>query len=325
MEENKNNQIADTSPAADPAAVKNDYLFPASIIISAIIIAGAWIYTTGRNALIASGSSETFSDASEKTLSPSGIVLPIRWGDLGIQLTKAGVIDKAQFLSLYASRGGLSKNERRMLESANNESITLTQENAGILLNLFWALGLGNKNQILEKGEMSDPKYNGVGRFASTGGWTIAQGSAMDHFSRHPFIVLTLEQQALVEKVSKNIYRPCCDNSTHFPDCNHGMAMLGLLELMASQNIGEGDMYKIALQMNTYWFPENYVNISQYLATQGIEWSKADPKEILGMKYSSGSGYRAILSRVPVPAQNSGGTGCAVAAPTPKSSGGCGI
>ena len=30
-------------------------------------------------------------------------------------------------------------------------------------------------------------------------------------------------------KIAKGIYRPCCNNSTYFPDCNHGMAMLGLL------------------------------------------------------------------------------------------------
>ena len=59
----------------------------------------------------------------------------------------------------------------------------------------------------------------------------------MNHYSMHRFIVLTPEQQALVEKVSKGIYRPCCGNSVYFPDCNHGMAMLGLLELMASQGV----------------------------------------------------------------------------------------
>ena len=39
----------------------------------------------------------------------------------------------------------------------------------------------------------------------------------------------------IVEEIAGNIYRPCCGNSTAFPDCNHGMAMLGLIELMVSQ------------------------------------------------------------------------------------------
>ena len=103
---------------------------------------------------------------------------------------------------------------------------------------------------------MTDPKYGGAGNFASTGGWTLAQGDVMNHYSMHSFITLTPEQQVLVEKISKEIFRPCCNNSTYFPDCNHGMAMLGLLELMASQGTSEAEMYKIAKEVNSYWFPE---------------------------------------------------------------------
>ena len=87
----------------------------------------------------------------------------------------------------------------------------------------------------------------------------------MDHYNRHIFFKLTPEQQALVDKVSRGIYRPCCNNSTHFPDCNHGMAMLGFLELMASQGVSEQDMWKAALAVNSYWFPDTYINIATYI------------------------------------------------------------
>jgi hypothetical protein len=40
-------------------------------------------------------------------------------------------------------------------------------------------------------------------------------------------------QQKRLEEVTIGVFRPCCDNPHAFPDCNHGMAMLGLLELMA--------------------------------------------------------------------------------------------
>src|SRR3989344_7376730 len=106
---------------------------------------------------------------------------------------------------------------------------------------------------------MTNPEYGGAGNFASTGGWTLAKGDAMDHYSAHPFIMLSREHQELVERVSKGIYRPCCNNSTHFPDCNHCMAMLGLLELMASQGVSEEDMWKAALAVNSYWFPDTYL------------------------------------------------------------------
>ena len=68
----------------------------------------------------------------------------------------------------------------------------------------------------------------------------MAKGDAMEHYSKHALIALTAEEQDLVNRVSLNIYRPCCNNPTYFPDCNHGMAMLGLLELMAAQGLVNG-------------------------------------------------------------------------------------
>ena len=159
---------------------------------------------------------------------------------------------------------------------------------------------------------MTDPAYGGAGNFASTGGWTIAQGSAMDHYSKHKFFNLTSDQQALVDKISRGIYRPCCGNSTHFPDCNHGMAMLGLLELMASQGASEQDIWKAALAVNSYWFPDTYMTIAAYMKSKGIEWKDANPQEILGAGYSSGQGYAKIASQVVAPSSSQSGGGCGV-------------
>ena len=151
----------------------------------------------------------------------------------------------------------------------------------------------------------------------------------MDHYSRHKFFNLTDEEQALVEKVSRGIYRPCCGNSTHFPDCNHGMAMLGLLELMASQGVSEGEMWKAALAVNSYWFPSTYMTIATYMENKGTDWDDVDPQEILGPGYSSSSGYAKIASQVVAQQQQSGGSGCGVeasgAAPAPRQQSGCGI
>jgi len=245
----------------------------------------------------------------QKIIPKDGVVLPVKWRNLGTQMTNAGVIDKSKMEELYASRGGLNDEEKKLLEGIDNGNLKITRENSSFVLNLLWALGLGNKNEILENGPMSDKKYGGAGNFASTGGWTLARGNpegeqtpyragAMSHYSKHRFIVLTPEQQALVEKVSKGIYRPCCGNSTYFPDCNHGMAMLGLLELMASQRVSEDEMYKTALAVNSYWFPDTYITIAKYLKSQGKNWDKIDPKEILGFDYSSGAGFQKVRSKV---------------------------
>lgn len=234
--------------------------------------------------------------------------LSIRLGDLGPRLVLSGVIDKEKFLKLYEGNNNLKKEAQKLLEGDNNGNFTVTEENAPVVLNFLWALGLGNKNQILEQGPMMDPRYGGAGNFASTGGWTLAKGGAMQHYNMHVLIVLTPEEQTLVEGVSKNIYRPCCDNPTYFPDCNHGMAMLGFLELLAGQGVSEDEMYKAALALNIYWFPGTYETIAEYTKEKGINVS---PKEMLGINYSSSSGFQNVSSQI----KNTGtqaGSGCSV-------------
>lgn len=314
---------------------------PVSIIIAGIILAGAWVYTVE---LKVKGQQETgiahnkdkilVSELEERVLPSSGVVLPVVWGDLGVQLVNSGTIDADKFKAIYEQRGQFSDENKKLLLDQNNGKLKITKENAGYYLNLFWALGLANKNSILEKGEMMDPKYGGAGNFASTGGWTISKGNPMDHYSRHSLIILTPEQQALVDKVSRGIYRPCCGNSVHFPDCNHGMAMLGLLELMASQGASEQDMWKTALIVNSYWFPDTYLTIATYMKDKGVEWKDVNPQEILGANYSSGQGFAQISAQVTAPTSSQGAGGCGVdtgeahvhdSAPAPKQQSGCGI
>jgi hypothetical protein len=250
-------------------------------------------------------------DLERAVLPTAGVELPVTWGDLGKQLVASGAIDEAKFRQLYAERGGLQPDMEALLGGTSNNRIRITPENSGTFLNLLWALGLANENTILTTGPMNDKNYGGAGGFASTGGWTLAKGDAMAHYSKHAFVKLTPEQQALVERVSKGIYRPCCGNSVYFPDCNHGMAMLGLLELMAAQGVSEDDMYRAALQVNAYWFPSTYLTIAKYLATQGTSWDRVDPKVALGVEYSSGPGFRQIQAKVTPPASKGGG-GCGV-------------
>jgi len=248
----------------------------------------------------------------EKEVLPDSLTLPFKWGSLGKQMIKTGVIDPISFEKLYEARGGLDEETKKLLYGTDNGNLVITPQNSGIILNLLWAFGFGNKNPILENGPMTDPKYGGdPSRFASTGGWTLAKGNQMLHYSAHKFINLGEEEQKKVERVSKNIYRPCCNNSTYFPDCNHGMAMLGLLELLAANGASEDEMYKIALQVNAYWFPDTYLTIAQYLKSKGINFKDANPKEILGFNYSSASGFQKIVREI-TPVQYQGGGSCGV-------------
>lgn len=293
-----------------------NYFLPVSILISAIIIAGAWIYTSGLKTINSIGNSDDLYDgglAEVMDLEAESVTIPVRWGDLGLKMVATGVIDQTYLESLYSERGGLGSESKQLFTSASNGDLIITSANSGFILNLLWALGLSNKNNVLEEGPMSNPQYGDPSRFASVGGWTIAQGDAMDHYSKHVFIPLTPEQQNLVERVAKNIYRPCCNNSTYFPDCNHGMAMLGLIELMASQGLSESEMYKIALQVNAFWFPDHYSTIEKYFSMRGLSLDEVNPKEVLGANFSSASGYQKILKQVTSPEpKKSGGGGCSV-------------
>jgi hypothetical protein len=241
-----------------------------------------------------------------------GLQLPIQWGDFGSQMVSSGVIDRAKFENVYAQRAGLDADMQQLLDGSGNNEITITEENAPVLLNLLWAFGLANQNVILEEGPMVSEQYGAdASRFASTGGWTLARGSVMDHYSQHHFVSLTSEQQNMVERVARGIYRPCCGNSTYLPDCNHGMAMLGLLELMAANGVSEPDMYRVALGVNAYWFPSTYITIAKYFAARGVAWNDVDAKEVLGSAYSSAQGYGQILAEVE-PVKSQGGGSCGV-------------
>jgi len=289
--------------------MKKEYIISMSILTAALIFVGVWTYTTR----VKTGLSllPTAQTLEEKVLPSDGVTLPVRWGDLGTQLVREWVIDVDKFKAIYEARGEFTSEYQALLLEKDNGNIKITKDNAGYLLNLFWALGLAQKNPILDSGEMTDKKYGGAENFASTGGWTLTKGDVMDHYSHHNFFMLTTKQQALVDKVSRGIYRPCCGNSTHFPDCNHGMAMLGLLELMASQGVSEQDIWKVALTINSYWFPDTYLTIATLKARQGIAWQDVDPREVLGAEYSSAAGYQRVLTQVRPP-ELKGGGGCGV-------------
>ncbi len=106
---------------------------------------------------------------------------------------------------------------------------------------------------------------------------------------------LTREQQANVEEVAAAIYRPCCDNSTAFPDCNHGMAMLGLLELVAAQGATTDEMFEAAKYANAFWFTSQTLELATFFkAVEGSDFTAVDGRRLLGAEFSSASGFQQV-------------------------------
>ena len=220
-----------------------------------------------------------------------GYVLPVSFGDLGPRLLASGVIDYNAIAAIYENSGNpMTSAEVEILTHGSEEKIVITAENAHFLLNFFWAVGLVNKNSILTEGPMMQNSDGQVDQFASTGGWTLATKSVMELYAHVDLISLTPEQQAHVEEVASAVYRPCCDNPTLFPDCNHGMAMLGLLELMASQGASVDEMFEAAKYLNAYWFPQQTLKTAIYLkADQGVDFAEADARLVVSKNFSSAS------------------------------------
>jgi hypothetical protein len=73
------------------------------------------------------------------------------------------------------------------------------------------------------------------------------------------------------------------------------MAMLGLLELMASQGASVDEMFQAAKYVNAYWFPQQTLELAlAYKVAKNLDFDKADARQVVGRSMSSGSGFQAI-------------------------------
>lgn len=222
--------------------------------------------------------------------------LPVNWDNLGPQLVAAGAIDADRFIQLYADGGRpLTAAQQGLLYTASDEPIVIDYQNVRFVLNFFWALGLVNQNAILTEGPMMQQSEGDIGRFASTGGWTLGHHPATELYASQPLIRLTSEQQSRLEEVAFNVYRPCCNNHTAFADCNHGMAMLGLLELLASQDTTVEEMFAAAKAVNGFWFPQQVMETAAFFkATMNLDYADVEPRMATGPEVFSGSGYGQV-------------------------------
>lgn len=247
------------------------------------------------------------SNLENEVLPQAGIELPIAWGDMGPKLIGSGVIDLAKFKTAVP----LTPEQEEILTKGSDKNIRIDRTNAQFIVDVLWALGLSQKSIVYSEGPMGTEYKGTAGNFASTGGWTLASGNAMQYYNRYDFIPLTPDQQRKVSDISKNVFRPCCGNSTNFPDCNHGMAALAIIELMVSRNIDEQMIYRKLLGFNSFWFPDTYTTTAVYYARRGTAWNDVDAKEAIGEKFSSGQGAADIAKKVgPLPWKPVGKASC---------------
>ncbi len=245
----------------------------------------------------------------QQVLPVSGYKTSLQWKNIGKQLVLAGVIDRQKFDENFKDDLN-AKDYMKYLDFESDDKMEINERNSHFMVNVLWGLGLVNKSKVLDEGPMKSDSQVDTSRFASTAGWTLGKDEAMSYYSSKELIPLTDEQQELIKKIAQNVYRPCCGNSTAFPDCNHGMAALGYIELAVKNGLSEDQIYKDLLAFNSFWFPQNYVEMGVYFNKTGTSWDKVDPKNTLAANFSSAQGTQRIKQAIQnVPGINQGG-GC---------------
>jgi hypothetical protein len=231
-----------------------------------------------------------FRDVVEEVLPREGIPTGVFFGDALQKVIAAGVLMPSKFRSVYAKKGGMPPWVAALLAGSSDTPIRLTASTASDLLNLLWPIGLATRAPFNADSPTNGPH---LPRLASTAGWTLGrEANGASYFDKVDALTLNPAQAALVQQVAERTYRPCCDNSALFQDCNHGSAMLGLLELAASQGMGKAKLEQVALAANSFWFPREYLKTALFFAIfEQRSWEEVAPEELLGARYSSASGW----------------------------------
>jgi len=218
----------------------------------------------------------------------AGIDVGVSFGNSIQKLIKAGALDPKK---LRSSSDGLPDWVEGVLTKPSTEAIRFSRDTALYLVDLLWPLGLSTKAAFNKKSPINTLQIPG---FASTGGWHLGRArNGYVYFNKIDAITMTVQQEAMVLEAATRMFRPCCDNSTFYQDCNHGSALLGLMELAASQGATAERLYQIALVANSYWFQNEYAETALYFSHfEARSWDRVVPQIILGADYSSLSGWR---------------------------------
>lgn len=232
-----------------------------------------------------------YDEATASVIPPDGYESRIALKDSIVRLVRHEVISREKFLALQEYNGKMPQELSRVLDEPSAKPIRLTRENASYYVNLLWPVGLSNRMEANKESPVAGPD---LPRFASTAGWTLGkepEGSVF--FNRYPIVELKPEEAALAVRAAKSTYRPCCNNSTFFQDCNHGSALFGILQLGASQGLSEKQLYREALAFNSFWFPDYYIRTALYFnVLRKTDWRDVDAKTVMGPDFSAGGPWQ---------------------------------
>ena len=243
----------------------------------------------------------------------TGYTLSFKWGDSVHKLVEAGALNPSNLsILLNNSKEPLTPVEKAILNGTYTGYVQFNSTNVEFVQLVLWSLGINNNNTIVNNGPIinaSIPYANSINNnvtlkqklnqnvtpqwvasryFASTGGYGPIGKLQLGMLN---ILSISPSEQIIADYTAENSYRPCCNNPTAFPDCNHGAAALGLIELLASQGANQSQIFTAVKYFNQYQFPQQYSEIAAYFDSHGKNYSQVSSNEVMGYNFSSLSGY----------------------------------
>lgn len=226
---------------------------------------------------------------------PQGHTLPVKWDTVPEMLVKSGALNVSLIKNALQQDGQpLTRYEQGVLNGTETGNVILNYTDMPFVLYLLWGIGINNNNTIINEGPMTHFGGN-VNNLASTAGYAPLGRLSLGQID---LIRMTPAEQNISNYVAENTYRPCCNNPTMFPDCNHGAAALGLIELMAAQGFNQSTIFTGVEEFDVMAFPNQYVTIAEYLGMKGSSWSEMPARTILSSNFSSAAGFSQVQAYV---------------------------
>lgn len=232
----------------------------------------------------------SISEIKNEVLPDKNIILPAKWGYSVKKLVDSGSLN-ISFLTKILRQNGypMTTEELKILNGTSQENITINATDSPFLLYVLWDIGINNNNTIIREGPIT--QYGNISDFASTGGYGPL--GKLD-VGGSKIVNLAPKEQEITDYVALNSYRPCCNNPTMMPDCNHGAAALGLIELMASQGNNATAIFKAVEEFNSFQFRQQYVEIAIYLKSEGLDFDAVPASQVVGSDFSSAAGFANV-------------------------------
>src|SRR3989344_1125249 len=176
-----------------------------SVIVIVSILSMIILAQKQQNKEIKTTENETldFAALANEVIPQNGFETNAKWGCTGKKLVESGAINLEKFKLLY-ERGGrpLTETQLSILTKCTDETLKIDNGNAHFMLNVLWALGLSNKNALLDK--IAKEADFDIGNLASTGGWPLGNIRGGELWGKYEIIKLNAGQQKIVEKVALN-------------------------------------------------------------------------------------------------------------------------